>query len=383
MSRAEIRFSGAAAADESAGLTVGQTCYMNAQLFGREVMCLVSSTQPPTPLDDVPFKAMVDPAKIVDTVFRAYVDTESPFDGNLQVLYFDGRTGHAIEIEGVIPDRDAVVYWDPWPGRSLLCAENNPAGVSAQAHSPGNRSWRITRRELETVIYALLVPPWLWAKLHGSRATTLYSEVRGSDFWRWFNLREVRHVVVGDRRVVYCKTGGFQDLVDVTFHVAANDELALSALILDRTFVAGSRQAMFALDLVKSFLRAILPDTDSDEGWALVSLFENLMGGRAQADLSRTRAPQRRSAELDRLLGCYLGTADEAFLMLPTTVVDAANLDHGGRRRFCLAVGAARHASGPKPVVAATNQGLAADGSPQLRRIRPAAPDAAGPGLVP
>jgi hypothetical protein len=75
-------------------------------------------------------------------------------------LVFDGEIGHCIMVTGLQKDSDRLVIWDPWPLRSLLCSENNIAGVAAELLPSDDDSpfWSISAEELSKVIYATFVP---------------------------------------------------------------------------------------------------------------------------------------------------------------------------------------------------------------------------------
>jgi hypothetical protein len=102
------------------------------------------------------------------TNYKLPVDTPGFFPATTAV--YDGDDiAHFINAWTI---RDEELHFgDPWPGRSLLCAENNSAGVAARESnlirgvdpkSQENRaSWRITRAEFERVVYAVFLYPQL------------------------------------------------------------------------------------------------------------------------------------------------------------------------------------------------------------------------------
>jgi hypothetical protein len=61
-------------------------------------------------------------------------------------------------------------FQDPWPERSLLCAEHNSAGVEARESNLIRPGWRITRSEFERVVFAVFLytpadlPPGAWER---------------------------------------------------------------------------------------------------------------------------------------------------------------------------------------------------------------------------
>jgi hypothetical protein len=79
-----------------------------------------------------------------------------------QTLVNDGRSGHAIKVVGT-EEPDRFVFHDPWPGRSLLCGENNTAGIDVEERA--DHKWEISDGDLEKVIVAAFVQPRLWEAL--------------------------------------------------------------------------------------------------------------------------------------------------------------------------------------------------------------------------
>ena len=54
---------------------------------------------------------------------------------------------------------DAFHFMDPWPERSLLCAEHNSAGIAAGESNLLRHGWQITRKEFARVVFAVLLNP--------------------------------------------------------------------------------------------------------------------------------------------------------------------------------------------------------------------------------
>ena len=89
--------------------------------------------------------------------------------GPVATFVSDGEWGHAIRVVCV---RDETVgFHDPWPGRSLLCEENNAAGVAA---IPGpdagltlkEAEWAVPARSFATVLVASFVISGVWEMQH-------------------------------------------------------------------------------------------------------------------------------------------------------------------------------------------------------------------------
>ena len=74
----------------------------------------------------------------------------------IQTTVYDGHEiAHVLTAYAI--HEDEVHFHDSWPGRSLLCAEHNRAGVKAQVSNLIEHCWRITRAEFERVIFSVFL----------------------------------------------------------------------------------------------------------------------------------------------------------------------------------------------------------------------------------
>jgi hypothetical protein len=71
---------------------------------------------------------------------------------------YDGVTGHCILLRGIERKTGRLIYWDPWPLRSLLCVDKNKAGVAAQVVPGGKIFWTLSPEEMSRVLYSVFVP---------------------------------------------------------------------------------------------------------------------------------------------------------------------------------------------------------------------------------
>ena len=118
------------------------------------------------------------PGELIASLQRSYsdrLDTSKPINDQIKrdyevdrpgestplysTLVHDGETGHCIILIGVEQGSGRLVLWDPWPLGSLLCYENNIAGVDAKPVLSGEEGyWTISVEEMVRVLYAVLVP---------------------------------------------------------------------------------------------------------------------------------------------------------------------------------------------------------------------------------
>jgi tetratricopeptide (TPR) repeat protein len=76
----------------------------------------------------------------------------------IQTAVTDGRFAHYIVLTGISPDGKSVRYLDPWPGASLLCADQNAAGVNALPDPQHPGGWIVDLRSLTRVLVAVQLP---------------------------------------------------------------------------------------------------------------------------------------------------------------------------------------------------------------------------------
>lgn len=171
----------------------------------------------------------------------------------------DGRSGHVISLSG--HENGRFVYYDPWPGDSLLCGHQNVAGVDAQEH--GEHNWSVTEHELGLVLVALLAWPALWAEAGGEPGARRYAHLPDSDFWSFFGIHESSGTD-GSSDTVALSTGGFQDENAIELERDAHDRITRATLRLKESWCLGPPWGLnpFALDLGRSFIRALTPQAD-------------------------------------------------------------------------------------------------------------------------
>ena len=135
---------------------------MAQSVLGESIVCLINRLQPASPWDRITQKEFLTGAeilKVVETVYRI-----KPREPIMAAVYDGDLVTHAIALEG-LDASGRMLYHDGNLGRSLLCAENNAAGVAAE---PGPDSlWLISREEMEVVIFAVLLDSNDWLQACG------------------------------------------------------------------------------------------------------------------------------------------------------------------------------------------------------------------------
>ncbi|MHA1292709.1 MAG: hypothetical protein ACTSQJ_08600 [Promethearchaeota archaeon] len=116
------------------------------------------------------------------------------------------------------------------------------------------------------------------------RHKILYSELKKTDFFKFFNFNEVKfefNKENNQKQKIYLKPGGFQEYID--FIVEINkDEILRAILALDREWI-GDQESInpFGKDIAKSFLGALIPNIiDQEFKISLVQGIWNLTGSK-------------------------------------------------------------------------------------------------------
>src|SRR5215210_982766 len=220
--------------DPNKGATLEQAWRAQFALAGIQQVCLLATNgRPPRRTADIPQTVRLPPPQLVETLARLFTASSTAVQ---TFVLLDDRNGHCVVLLGHDPSTRSFVYHDPWPGRSLLCRENNAFGVAAEPAEEGR--WRITEAELGTVISAVFMFPTDWADLTGVTYKVTYAQLKTSEFWSFFNLREVgRREDPYARTTELLETGGFGNEIDLQIQLDASERIRGAVLALRRSWV--------------------------------------------------------------------------------------------------------------------------------------------------
>lgn len=160
-----------------------EASYFVAQILAQApLVCLLNKEKEDISTPRMARVRHLPPGKLIASLQQSYVDrldTSKPINDQIKrqygtfgqvdrsgestqfysTLVYDGETGHCIILIGVEQGSGRLVLWDPWPLGSLLCYENNIAGVDAQHVLSGEEGyWTISVEEMVRVLYAVLIP---------------------------------------------------------------------------------------------------------------------------------------------------------------------------------------------------------------------------------
>lgn len=136
--------------------------WLNLQFAYRApVMCLLVERFAAQATERVGHQRSMRPAALLRLLHMHYC--VSGVATRFTCLTYDGVLGHCITLDGVDPQVDAFRFHDSWGERSLLCRENNHAGVDALPDPHVPNAWLIQPSELVKVIVAVLIPWPFWS----------------------------------------------------------------------------------------------------------------------------------------------------------------------------------------------------------------------------
>lgn len=137
--------------------------WLSTQLYIRHPMtCLLNVAQPVQEVGRITRLRKLSAEEIWAELQCVYSDPaiRRPFASTNVGVYpfatavYDGNEIAHFIMAWTIHDED-LHFSDPWPGRSLLAAEHNSAGVAARESDLLQKGWQITRAEFEHVVFAV------------------------------------------------------------------------------------------------------------------------------------------------------------------------------------------------------------------------------------
>jgi len=163
-----------------------------------------------------------------------------------------------------------------------------------------------------------------------------WHQLATGEFFRWFGLTEVgRSRQTGGGLIISCKPGGFQEAIDLTFEISANETVARAVLILNRAWMEDPRTAPFAADIAKSFLLTVT--SAGSRAHLLAQQVEQLMI-RSPGVISRAQAHEATDKGSDEAvrdaLNALAGRRGRAELQDRDSVVLLENVSRDGQPRL-------------------------------------------------
>lgn len=260
------------------GLSMQQNWLMAQLTAQATLVCVINTLQPPQPTDRITRIFNLNGDGIIEMLrqlFRAKPDLM------MSAGVYDGDAiAHVITLQGVAATGN-ILFHDPWPGRSLLCQENNSAGVSAELAPGESHVWMLPSGSMAAVIHYVLVPqPDLDAIIESRLAEQAHADVvaiEASEFFQWFHLEKADSQTQGSARAYDYRPSGpmFRETVILRIVITEGQGLTGARLILHRSFVDSPRAGVFAADLAKSFVLFLSKEPNAQ---ALAEELQNSLG---------------------------------------------------------------------------------------------------------
>jgi hypothetical protein len=240
-------------ADLKKGATLEQV-WLFFTTMRQEPHCLLARPLPKEQVSRITRLTNHSPAEVIRMLKKLQRSDDSI---NALTCHSDGKTGHCIRVTSYDGTRDRFIYHDPWPAKSLLCKENNIAGVDAQ---PEGKLWSVTSRELETVLFASFLYPHQWARLQGIKFDLNYNKWKQTEFYAFFNLEEISKQSQGVLSTRGFTVGPFKNSIVLILDCGKADKILRAILIIKRQWLV--QNFILATDLMKSFISVFTPAPD-------------------------------------------------------------------------------------------------------------------------
>lgn len=323
--------------DPQEGATIEQAWRTRILVSGRPPVCLVARERPTVSTAAIRHVHALSAGELVETFARLL---DSPGSRQAaQIFYYDGETGHSVTLLGYNAVHRTFEFHDPWPGRSLLCEENNPAGVNAKPSAGNDGLWTVTADELRRVIVVAFVEPAAWADLSGDPFRVAYGDLQASDFWSFFHISEYERQAVEAGRVgIRLLTGGFRNDLVLRVVLDEREEIRHAEAALRRPWVTGPPFGVnpFALDFAGSFLNAFVPTPDKGRVAPLIDALQRLGDPEGASRLPRNKEVWDVAGSL---LMAYMDEPDPYFQLFEYSHVEARNVVDAGAEWLFLVVG--------------------------------------------
>ena len=314
-------------ADPKGGGATIEQIWLVHTLFGIEPYCLLARPLPTASTKRISRLVNCKAIQIIEAL-----ETIQAANGevNVPLAYHDGKTGHCIRITAYDRGRDRFIYHDPWPERSLLAKENNPAGVDAQPE--GNR-WSVTAQELERVAFAAFIFPSQWARVQGQDFDIRYDSWKDSEFVKFFRLKQLDERAAGDRTQRTFAPGAFQQDIALEVECDPAGKVRRASLLLTQDWTIGN--FMLALDLAKSFMASFAPAPDRNQYDEIAAALWSLRDPRA---LLKAKDADPNESDGVRCVHAFMGSLERADVVTDFSHVAIDSATHRDRLARRIAV---------------------------------------------
>lgn len=277
------------------GATLEQAWRTNSLFTGKLPICLFAEGRPNVKTNTIKPLVKLNPKELVKTLSGLVESLRI----TIPIVVYNGKLGHSIVLEKHYKENSTFIYLDPWPKSTLLRKENNTIGIDAKRI--GKQLWSINDNELEKVIIAAFVWQHFWAEYNHQKYYNSFNEFKNSDFWSFFNLREIDTQRLENSEKISLKTGGFQSYIDLNIIVNSNGRIIEGELKVNRNWIEGKEKRVveeppilnpFALDIVRSFIITLTPPLDRPQTVDLIQTLDKARNSEEALKFIDTQPPQ-------------------------------------------------------------------------------------------
>jgi hypothetical protein len=308
------------------GATLAQA-WRGTTIFGRDTFCVLARPMPASQVEGISNLERCSPEELVSSLKSIFSGYRGMGLTTSVIIDEDNHSGHCINLQEYDLERGRFIYFDPSPGRSLLCKENNAVGVDAQ-QEPGRNGprWSVTSAELSEVIFASFIYPIPWARLKGTYVDLNYDEWVKSEFYSFFHLALKEEERADDGLTIRGFTAGPVKKEDVFLAVRSGSggTIVESNLSISRDWIAEDANIFMALDIAKSFIMSFAPRNE-------LSVYEELSQSIcALGDRDSVKLLEKNETRWADILRVVVGIGESDTQMTDFGVVSVENYEKDG-----------------------------------------------------
>lgn len=166
-----------------------------------------------------------------------------------------------------------------------------------------------------------------------------YSELKKSEFWSFFGITEQESVEMEPGKLKkIIKPGGFQEFVDIEFHVNKNDEVVKAVLKLDRSWVGDDKHLNpFAQDISKSFIDVLTNSADKANMQNLIDIMFKVHGSQDHViSLYSEIKIDKLKKEIKDVIDTMLGLKESSYIQLSGGTFKFNNIKENENAKFII-----------------------------------------------
>ena len=162
-----------------------------------------------------------------------------------------------------------------------------------------------------------------------------YQDLLLTDFFKFFNCKEIASKEEDSRIIKQVKTGGYQEYIDIEFHLNEAGELIEATLLLDRSWVGDHENLNpFAKDIAKSFVEVVAPVENKKDVQELVYRIFHQQGSKDRVITIRTPRDEYGvpPLEIKKILEVFKNQHPKMYYMLFTSMYTFENVEFDGKQ---------------------------------------------------